>query len=135
MAEPFPTELHLHQRSRILEIVFDDGRRFELPFEYLRVHSPSAEVTGHGATEPLLVVDKENIEILEIKPVGQYGISPRFSDGHTTGIYTWTYLYELGLTQTSRWQAYRARLAAAGHCPSFHSLAPSGEHPTEEHNP
>ncbi len=114
MSDPFPIEIQLHKASRILEIGFEDGRRFHLPFEFLRVYSPSAEVTGHGPGEAVLQVGKQEVDIVEIKAVGQYGIAPQFSDGHTTGIYTWPYLYELGLTQEPRWNDYLARLEAKG---------------------
>lgn len=114
MSAPNPTAITLHQQSRRLEIAFDDGRRFDLPFEFLRVFSPSAEVRGHGPGQAVLQTGKQEVTISELRPVGHYGICPTFSDGHNTGIYTWDYLYELGMTQTQRWAEYRANLLETG---------------------
>ncbi len=114
MSAPNPTAITLHQQSRRLEIAFDDGRRFDLPFEFLRVFSPSAEVRGHGPGQAVLQTGKQEVTISELRPVGHYGICPTFSDGHNTGIYTWDYLYELGMTQTQRWAEYRASLLETG---------------------
>ena len=111
---PSPTEIKLHQKSRLMEISFANGMRFSLPFEFLRVYSPSAEVRGHGPGQEVLQTGKMNIEILAIEAVGSYAIQPRFSDGHDTGIYSWDYLYELGISQDKRWKEYLGRLAAAG---------------------
>jgi len=111
---PRPTEIKLHQKSRILEIAFDDGKRFSLPCEYLRVFSPSAEVRGHGPGQEVLQVGKRDVEIKEIEPVGNYAIKLAFSDGHDTGLYSWDYLYELGEKQESSWKSYLARLEQAG---------------------
>jgi DUF971 family protein len=111
---PLPTELTLHQQSRILEVAFDDGGRFRLPFEYLRVYSPSAEVRGHGPGQETLQTGKRGVGIAAIEPVGHYAVQLRFSDGHDSGIYTWEYLYELGRDQVALWADYEARLAAAG---------------------
>jgi DUF971 family protein len=111
---PTPTEIRLHQKSRVLEIAFDDGRSFRLPYEYLRVFSPSAEVRGHGPGQEVLQTGKREVEIRHVEPVGSYAIQPTFSDGHATGIYSWDYLYELGLEQDARWVAYLKRLEAAG---------------------
>jgi DUF971 family protein len=111
---PTPTEIRLHQKSRVLEIAFDDGRSFRLPYEYLRVFSPSAEVRGHGPGQEVLQVGKRDVEIRHVEPVGSYAIQPIFSDGHDTGIYSWDYLYELGLEQEPRWASYLDRLKAAG---------------------
>ncbi len=111
---PIPTEIKLHKQSRILEVAFDDGRRFELPCEYLRVFSPSAEVRGHGPGQEVLQVGKKNVEIIDIQPVGQYAVSLVFSDKHDSGIYSWDYLHDLGVNQERYWQAYLARLEAAG---------------------
>ena len=111
---PRPTEIKLHQKSRILEIAFDDGKRFELPCEYLRVFSPSAEVRGHGPGQEVLQVGKREVGIKEIEPVGVYAVKLAFSDGHDTGLYSWEYLYELGEKQESSWKSYLARLEAAG---------------------
>ena len=111
---PTPTEIKLHQQSRVLELAFDDGRSFRLPYEYLRVFSPSAEVRGHGPGQEVLQTGKRDIEIRHVEPVGSYAIQPTFSDGHATGIYSWEYLYQLGLEQESRWAAYLKQLDAAG---------------------
>jgi DUF971 family protein len=110
-----PTEIKLHQVSKILEISFDDGCVFQLPYEYLRVYTPSAEALGHGPGQETLQVGKEDVAIKDVKPVGNYGISPKFSDGHETGIYTWDLLYKLGKEQQSLWENYLTRLEAAGH--------------------
>jgi len=111
---PRPTEIKLHQKSRLLEIAFDDGQRYTLPCEYLRVFSPSAEVRGHGPGQEVLQVGKRNVEIKEIEPVGHYAVKLVFSDGHDTGLYSWEYLHELGEKQESSWKSYLARLEAAG---------------------
>jgi DUF971 family protein len=111
---PIPTEIKLHQVSRKLEIAFDNGARFELPYELLRVYSPSAEVRGHGPGQEVLQVGKKNIEIKGIEPVGAYAVSLTFSDGHDTGIYSWDYLYELGENHAALWDRYLSRMAAAG---------------------
>ncbi|HJS39465.1 MAG TPA: DUF971 domain-containing protein [Burkholderiales bacterium] len=111
---PTPTEIRLHQKSRVLEIAFDDGRQFRLPYEYLRVFSPSAEVRGHGPGQEVLQTGKRDIEIRGVEPVGSYAIQPTFSDGHATGIYSWDYLYELGVEQEARWASYLKQLEAAG---------------------
>ena len=111
---PVPTAITLHQKSRVMEIAFDDGRRFSLPFEYLRVFSPSAEVRGHGPGQEVLQVGKRDVDIVAIEPVGSYAVQPRFSDGHDTGIYSWDYLYELGVGQDENWAAYLAQLEKAG---------------------
>jgi DUF971 family protein len=111
---PTPTEIKLHQKSRVLEIAFDDGRTFRLPYEYLRVFSPSAEVRGHGPGQEVLQVGKRNVEIRALEPVGSYAVQPQFSDGHGTGIYSWEYLYELGENQEDLWKAYLEKLGAAG---------------------
>ncbi len=109
-----PTAITLHQKSGVLEIAFSDGRSFRLPYEFLRVHSPSAEVRGHGPGQEVLQTGKRDIGILSLEPVGSYAVQPAFSDGHSTGIYSWDYLYELGKTQESLWAKYLARLEAAG---------------------
>ena len=111
---PRPTEIKLHQKSRLLEIAFDDGKRFSLPCEYLRVFSPSAEVRGHGPGQEVLQVGKRDVGIKEIEPVGVYAVKLVFSDGHDTGLYSWEYLYELGEKQESSWKSYLARLEQAG---------------------
>ncbi len=111
---PLPTEIKLHQKSHLLEITFADGKTFQLPFEYLRVYSPSAEVRGHAPGEEVLQVGKKGVEITKIEPVGNYAVQLVFSDGHDSGLYSWDYLYELGVHQDPMWQRYLDRLAAAG---------------------
>ncbi len=115
-ADPRPVEIKLRRASRLLEVFFEDGRRFELPFEYLRVHSPSAEVKGHGPGQETLVLGKESVGVSAIEPVGQYAVKLVFDDGHDTGLYTWKYLYELGRDREAKWSQYLARV---------HALAPS----------
>ncbi|HYG13513.1 MAG TPA: DUF971 domain-containing protein [Methylophilaceae bacterium] len=112
---PRPVELRLHQASRQLEVVFDDGVRGMLPCEFLRVYSPSAEVRGHGAGQEVLQVGKEAVNIVAIDPVGNYAVKLEFSDGHNTGLYSWDYLYDLTRHHAALWQEYLDRLAAAGH--------------------
>jgi DUF971 family protein len=111
---PIPTEIKLHQQSKLLEVAFNDGSRFELPCEYLRVFSPSAEVRGHGPGQETLQVGKRHVEITAIEPVGQYAVVLVFSDKHDSGIYSWDYLYDLGVNQERYWQNYLQRLEAAG---------------------
>ena len=111
---PIPTEIKLHQVSRKLEIAFNDGARFELPYEFLRVYSPSAEVRGHGPGQEVLQLGKKNIGIKSIEPVGSYAVTLTFSDGHDTGIYSWEYLYELGANYVALWDRYVSRMEAAG---------------------
>ena len=110
MADPIPTELKLRTASRLLAVTFDDGARCQLPFEYLRTHSPSAEVKGHGPGQEVLVTGKEQVGILGIEPVGQYAVRLVFDDGHDSGLYTWQYLYELGRDQQSNLARYRERV-------------------------
>jgi len=112
--ERVPTGITLHQKSRVLEIAFSGGRSFRLPYEYLRVLSPSAEVRGHGPGQEVLQVGKRAVEIRALEPVGSYAVQPQFSDGHNTGIYSWDYLYELGENQEKYWSQYLEKLAAAG---------------------
>jgi len=111
---PHPTEIKLHQTSRALEIAFSDGCRFRLPYEFLRVHSPSAEVRGHGPGQEVLQVGKRDVAIAEVEAVGHYAIRPSFSDGHDTGIYSWDYLYDLGVRQDDLWRRYLERMTQAG---------------------
>src|SRR5580700_8440800 len=118
MSDMRATEIRLRARSRVIEVSFDDGSRFELPFEYLRVHSPSAEVRGHGADEGVLVVGKENVRVTAVEPIGQYAVRLIFDDGHDTGLFTWKYLHELGSERTQKWARYLERRAAAGSHPS-----------------
>lgn len=109
-----PTALTVHRKSRVLEVAFDDGAAFRIPFELLRVYSPSAEVRGHGPGQETLQTGKRDVLIESLAPVGNYAVQPRFSDGHDSGIYTWDHLYELGSGQERLWRDYEARLAAAG---------------------
>ena len=111
---PRPTEIKLHQKSRILEIGFDDGKSYRLSCEYLRVYSPSAEVRGHGPGQEVLQEGKKDVEIAAIEPVGNYAVKLVFSDGHDTGLYSWDYLYHLGENQPRLWQQYLEKLALAG---------------------
>ena len=111
---PIPTEIRLHQQSRRLEITFDNGSNFKLPYEFLRVHSPSAAVRGHGIGQGVLQSGKRNVDIVELKPVGNYAIQPSFSDGHDTGIFSWDLLYSYGEHQDALWQEYLTRLEVAG---------------------
>jgi DUF971 family protein len=113
MSDISPTEIKLRRRSRVLEVSFADGSRFELPFEYLRVHSPSAEVRGHGAGEGVLVLGKENVVVTAVEPVGQYAVKLVFDDGHDTGLYTWNYLHQLGSQREQMWSEYCARVERA----------------------
>jgi DUF971 family protein len=110
----FPTEIKLHQKSRVLEVTFSDGKSFRLPYEFLRVHSPSAEVRGHGPGQEVLQVGKREIEIRSLDPVGSYAVQPVFSDGHSTGIFSWEYLYELGTDQENLWSKYLEKMKQAG---------------------
>ena len=113
MQNPIATELRLRRATRVLEVSFADGSRFELPFEYLRVHSPSAEVQGHGPGQEVLVLGKENVGIRAVEPVGQYAVKLVFDDGHDTGLYTWKYLHTLGRERAARWARYEERRAQA----------------------
>jgi len=115
MSSPRPTEIRLRKADRVLEIAFDDGARFELPCEYLRVYSPSAEVRGHSPGQETLQLGKEQVNIDAIEPVGQYAVTLHFDDGHNTGIYNWELLYALGENRAANWQHYLDQLAAAGH--------------------
>lgn len=111
---PHPTALTVHTQSRVLEIGFDNGASFRLPFEYLRVYSPSAEVQGHGPGQEVLQTGKRDVSVTAVEPVGNYAILIRFSDGHDSGIYSWDLLYRLGAEQDALWQDYLRRLEAAG---------------------
>ena len=104
---PPPLDLTVHQASKVLEIEFANGEKHRLPFELMRVYSPSAEVQGHGPGQEVLQTGKRQVGLIDLEPVGNYGIKPTFSDGHDSGIFTFEYLYELGLTQDSRWAAYQ----------------------------
>ncbi|MGH8742622.1 MAG: gamma-butyrobetaine hydroxylase-like domain-containing protein [Burkholderiales bacterium] len=109
-----PTEIKLHQKSRRMEIAFSDGSQFELSYELLRVYSPSAEVRGHGPGQEVLQAGKRDVDILSLEPSGGYAVQPAFSDGHSTGIYTWDYLYWLGQNRENLWREYLQRLEQAG---------------------
>lgn len=111
---PQPTEIKLHQQSRVLEIAFSDGKIFRLPYEFLRVHSPSAEVRGHGPGQEVLQTGKKDVAVLAVEPVGHYAIQIKFSDGHDTGIYSWDLLYDFGERQDKMWHQYLDRLREAG---------------------
>ncbi len=110
-----PTDIKLHQKSRVLEIAFDDGGHFNLSCEYLRVYSPSAEVRGHGPGQEVLQLGKENVNITQVEPVGTYAVCLHFDDGHNTGIYSWDWLHHLGVNRESLWKEYLDRLAKAGY--------------------
>lgn len=111
---PLPQSLTVHAASRVLEVGYSDGKNFRLPFELMRVYSPSAEVQGHGPGQEVLQTGKRDVTIANIEQVGNYAIKPFFSDGHESGLFTWNYLYELGEQQDQLWAAYLARLDAAG---------------------
>ena len=113
--KPHPVSINLHKKSRLLEIEYDDGASYKLPCEYLRVYSPSADVKGHGPGQEVLQVGKENVNIDEIEPVGNYAVKLIFDDGHNTGLYTWEYLHELGEAQENNWVDYLTALKQAGH--------------------
>lgn len=111
---PTPMALTVHSQSRILEIAFSDGAEFKIPFELMRIYSPSAEVQGHGPGQEVLQTGKRDINVAELEPVGNYAVKPVFSDGHESGIFSWDYLYFLGSEQDRLWADYATRLAAAG---------------------
>ena len=111
---PNPVDIVLHNASKVLEIAFDNGNTYRIPFELMRVFSPSAEVQGHGPGQEVLQTGKRHVGITALEPVGHYGVQPSFSDGHNSGIFSWDYLYNLGAQQTSLWAQYEQRLQAAG---------------------
>jgi DUF971 family protein len=111
---PQPTEIKLHQKSRVLEVSFADGKTFRLPCEFLRVYSPSAEVRGHGPGQEVLQTGKKDVEIAKIEPVGTYAVQLHFSDQHNTGLYSWDILYDYGVNQQEMWEHYLKRLQEAG---------------------
>jgi len=111
---PLPTEIKLHQKSRVLEVAFADGKTFRLRCEFLRVYSPSAEVRGHGPGQEVLQTGKKNVEITRVEPVGHYAVQLTFSDSHDTGIYSWDLLYDYGVRQEEMWRHYLKRMEAAG---------------------
>jgi len=111
---PWPVELRLKKAEKRLDIEFDDGKRFSLPAEFLRVESPSAEVQGHGPGDKIIVAERAHVGILDLEPVGNYAVRIKFDDLHDTGIFSWDYLYRLGLEHDKRWRDYLAALAAKG---------------------
>lgn len=119
-----PTDITAHQQSRVLEVAFSDGACFRIPFELMRVYSPSAEVMGHGPGQETLQTGKGEVTITALNPVGHYAVQPLFSDGHKSGLFTWDYLYQLGVNQAQLWLDYDARLAAVG----LHRDAPMPTH-------
>jgi DUF971 family protein len=133
MSNPLPTEIQLHQKSRVLEIAFDDGARFLLPCEYLRVYSPSAEVRGHAPGEAVLQVGKEQVNIDDLQQIGAYALKIFFGDGHKSGLYDWQYLYKLGRAWQPLWLDYLDRLRDAGHTRTapdpFEALRAQGQKP------
>lgn len=111
---PQPTSITVHQQSRVFEIGFSDGKQFRIPFELMRVYSPSAEVQGHGPGQDVLQTGKREVDIVSLAPIGNYAVQPTFSDGHDSGIFSWDYLYHLGSDQAELWRQYETRLAEAG---------------------
>ena len=111
---PTPTDITVHNQSRVLEVAFSDGSQFRIPFELMRVYSPSAEVQGHGPGQEVLQTGKRQVDLVALEPIGNYAVQPTFSDGHDTGIFSWDYLYFLGSEQDRLWADYETRLAAAG---------------------
>jgi len=111
---PTPTALTVHSQSRILEIAFSDGAEFRIPFELMRIYSPSAEVQGHGPGQEVLQTGKREVDVVELESIGNYAVKPVFSDGHQSGIFSWDYLYRLGAEQSRLWDDYQRRLQAAG---------------------
>lgn len=114
-SKPHPVAINLHTKSRLLRIEYDNGAKFELSCEYLRVYSPSAEVRGHGPGQEVLQTGKENVTITEVEPVGNYAVRLHFDDGHASGIYSWDYLYELGINRAKNWADYLGKLEQAGY--------------------
>lgn len=110
---PTPTALTVHSQSRVLEIAFSDGAEFRIPFELMRIYSPSAEVQGHGPGQEILQTGKREVNVVELEPIGNYAVKPVFSDGHESGIFSWDYLYHLGAEQDRLWDDYQRRLQAA----------------------
>ena len=113
-ATPIPEDITFHSKSKLFEVKFSDGAHFNIPFELMRVQSPSAEVQGHGPGQEILQTGKRNVDIVSLEPMGNYAVKPTFSDGHESGLFTWEYLYFLGSQQAELWKDYEARLAAAG---------------------
>lgn len=129
---PTPSALTVHGQSRVLEVAFSDGAVFRLPFELMRVYSPSAEVQGHGPGQETLQTGKREVGLLGLEPVGNYAVKPLFTDGHESGIFTWDYLYSLGSRQTELWAEYEARLKAAG-CGRDDPMPVKGGHGCSSH--
>ena len=129
---PTPTALTVHGQSRVLEITFLDGAAFRIPFELMRIYSPSAEVQGHGPGEEILQTGKREVEIVQLEPVGNYAVKPVFSDGHESGLYTWDYLYHLGADEKHLWVDYSGRLLAAG-VDRDAPMAAAGGHSCDSH--
>ena len=125
---PHPTEIKLHQQSRILDIAFSDGKIFQFSCEFLRVHSPSAEVSGHGPGQEVLQTGKKMVSIRKIEPVGNYAIQLNFTDGHNTGLYSWDLLYNYGLNQDKMWQRYLQRMEEAGASREQETKSPTMNH-------
>ena len=132
---PHPEDITVHNKSKVLEVGFSDGTSFRIPFELMRVYSPSAEVQGHGPGQEILQTGKRNVGLLELEPVGNYAVKPVFTDGHESGIFSWNLLYELGQKQDELWAEYQRRLIAAGvdrDAPMM-PAAPSGGHACGSH--
>ena len=129
---PTPHDITVHSQSRILEVSFSDGATFRIPFELMRVYSPSAEVKGHGEGQETLQSGKREVDLLALEPVGNYAVQPRFSDGHESGIFSWDYLYFLGSQQEQLWKDYAQRLQAAG-VDRDAPMAPKGGHGCASH--
>jgi len=127
-----PTEITLHQQSKFLEIAFDDGSRYHLSYEFLRVHSPSAAVRGHSPSEQVLQTGKQHVNVLDLQPVGSYAIKLIFDDGHDSGLYSWNYLYDLGKHQDELWREYLHRLSEAGKSRAPHDSSEQTNHPEEK---
>lgn len=123
---PTPVALVAHSQSRVLEISFSDGASFRIPFELMRVYSPSAEVQGHGPGQETLQTGKREVELTDLQPVGNYAVKPVFSDGHESGIFTWDYLYRLGRDESDLWAQYERRLKEAGLQRDAAMVAPAG---------
>src|SRR5689334_14617136 len=133
---PTPVEMTVHGRSRVLEVGFSDGARFRIPFELMRIYSPSAEVQGHGPGQEVLQTGKREVDLVDLQPVGNYAVQPTFSDGHDTGIFSWDYLYFLGSKETELWADYEKRLGEAGvhrDAPMAGKGAASGGHACGHH--
>ncbi len=122
---PLPTNFVAHQQSRKLEVAFDTDEVFFFPYEFLRVHSPSAEVRGHGVGQEVLQTGKQDVSIVSLDPVGNYAVQPMFDDGHSSGIFSWDYLYELGQNQEDLWKAYLVKLDEAGASRGFNAISVS----------